>query len=265
MLWAMTKHGNEARSSRIDEAKEFVDTLIASPPSQLTACAGWTVHEITSHLAAGSQEIADLIEDHLAGLQPRDTRTFEEREAPYQAMDDATLRDRLFEQVERSTEARHRLADHSDDGVMFTGRVMSAAEFEVHSRSERALHRWDIIGRDDIGWEMLAQPELTSHSLKILTEMPVLPEALENRLNAADYHSGDFTVLLRSDPQDDVILSYSDGALSVRSEPVTDRPADAHLEPATRLLALWGRRETSAPIQLETGSNRNALWCLLGW
>ena len=51
--------------SSIDEGKEFVATLLGTVPSRLTACKGWTVHEITAHLAAGSQEITDLIEDHL--------------------------------------------------------------------------------------------------------------------------------------------------------------------------------------------------------
>jgi hypothetical protein len=51
-----------------------------------------------------------------------------------------------------------------------------------HSRSERALYRWDIVGGDEIGWEMLTQPELTLHSLKIRTEMPVPAETLANRL-----------------------------------------------------------------------------------
>ena len=31
---------------------------------------------------------------------------------------------------------------------LFTGRVMTAAKFVTHSRSERAIQRWDIAGRD---------------------------------------------------------------------------------------------------------------------
>lgn len=261
----MTDTQNTVTEFRTDEAKEFTATLLAASPLRLTACRGWTVHELTAHLAAGSQEIADLIEDHLAGAEPRSTRSFEEREAPYRAMEDSALRDALFDQVERSKQARGRLANEPDDGVLFTGMVFRAAAFAMHSRSERALHRWDIIGRDEVGWEMLSQPELTLHSLKILTEMAVLPEALENRLEAADYRAGDFTVVLRSDPQEDVVVVLSGGTLAVHSEPVADRPVDAHLDPATRLLALWGRREPSATIQLEKGANRGALWCLLGW
>jgi hypothetical protein len=261
----MTTTASIAPDHLIDEGKEFVATLLAASPSQLTACEGWTVHDITAHLAAGSGEIADLIENHLAGGQQRATRLFEERERPYREMDDVALRERLFEQVARSINARQRLAELPDDVVLFTGRNMRAAEFTMHSRSERALHRWDIVGRDDVGWEMLTQPELTLHSLKILTKMPILAETLANRLQAANYHSGEFTVVLRSEPDDDVTISLEDGVLSVGTHPLTDRPVDALLAPAARLLALWGRREPSAAIQLGRGANQTALRCLFGW
>ncbi len=263
-MWSMVNVENAECVRPLDEGEAFVATLLAASPSQLTACRGWTAHEVTAHLAAGSQEIADLIESHLAGAGPRPTRSFEEREAPYRAMDDAELRGRFFEQVERSKQARQRLAHHADDAVPFTGRAMSAAEFATHSRSERAIHRWDIAGRDEIGWEMLARPDLTLHALKILTDMTVLPETLDNRLAAAG-RSGDFEVRLRGEPHDDVVVSLSGGTLTVRSEPPGDGRVDARLDPAARLLALWGRREPSAAIHLEGGADRDALWCLFGW
>jgi hypothetical protein len=261
----MTSIAGIAHDHPIDEGKEFLATLLAASSSQLTACEGWTVHEITAHVAAGSEERANLIENHLAGGQQRGTRSFEERERPYREIDDAALRTLLFEQVERSIHASQRLAERPEYAVLFTGRNMSAADFAMHSRSERSLHRWDIVGRDDVGWVMFAQPGLTLHALKILTEMPVLAETPANRLQAANYHSGDFTVVLRSDPGDDVTISLHHGVLSVASQPLTDRPVDAHLEPAARLLALWGRREPSAAIQLGRGANQLALQCLFGW
>ncbi|MHB1763169.1 MAG: maleylpyruvate isomerase N-terminal domain-containing protein [Acidimicrobiales bacterium] len=179
-------NGANAESVRlVDEGEAFVATLLAALPSQLTACRGWTTHEVTAHLAAGSEVIADLIESHLAGAPPRPTRSFDEREAPYRAMDDATLRRCFFEQVDRARKARQRLADDADDTVLFTGRVVTKGELVTHSRSERAVHRWDIVGRDEIGWELLAQSDLTLHAIKILTDMTVLPETLEDRLAAA--------------------------------------------------------------------------------
>ncbi len=256
---------NAKGNSTYDESAEFIATLTDAPPSRLTACAGWTVHEITAHLTAGSQEIADLIEDHLDGARPRDTKPFELREAPYRAMDDQKLRDAFFEQVDRSKDARGRLEELPGDAVLFTGRLMSASEFVTHSRSERALHRWDIVGRDEIGWNILAQPELTLHALKILTEMPVLAEALANRLRVGTYGGGDSDIVIRSGFHDDVIISLSCGVLEVHMEIQTDRYIDVELDAASRLLSLWGRHEPSAPVLLGKRTDRALLGALFGW
>ena len=74
---------------------------------------------------------------------------------------------------------------------------------------------------------------------------------------------------LRSEPHDDVVVSLSGGSLTVHAEPPGDTRVDARLDPAARLLALWGCREPSAPIHLARGAsntnNRDALWCLFGW
>lgn len=155
----------------IDDGEAFVATLLAASPSQPTACQGWTAHEVTAHLAAGSQEIADLIESHLAGAGPRPTRSFDEREAHCRVMDDPTLRGRFFEQVERSKQARQRLARDADDAVLFTGRALVTAALATHSASEPAIHRWNIVERDEIGWEVLDPSDLWVHALKILTDM----------------------------------------------------------------------------------------------
>ncbi len=62
-----------------------------------------------------------------------------------------------------------------------------------------------------------------------------------------------------------MVVSLSGGSLAVRSEPPGAGRVDARLDPAARLLALWGRREPSAPIHLEEGADRDALRCLFGW
>ena len=77
----------------IDEVAEFVSTLFATPAHRLTACRGWTAHELVAHLAAGAAEEADLIESHLARAPERPTRTHEARELPYRALPDPELRD----------------------------------------------------------------------------------------------------------------------------------------------------------------------------
>src|ERR1700689_5031364 len=122
----------------VDEIGEFIATLFATPATRLTACRGWTAHELVAHLAAGAAEEADIIEAYFAGGQ-RPTRTFEEREPAYRALPDVTLRDRLVEEAARLTAALEQLARRERDLVLFTGRPMSAADFAMHSRSECTL------------------------------------------------------------------------------------------------------------------------------
>ena len=150
----------------VDEVGELIATLFATPAHRLTACRGWTAHELVAHLAAGAAEEADLIEAYFAG-ETRPTRGFEERELPYRALADAELRDRLVSEAARLTIALDKLAAGADTGsVLFTGREMTATDFAMHSRSECSLHRWDLVGRDDIGWVMLSQPSLTKHAFE---------------------------------------------------------------------------------------------------
>ena len=85
----------------IDEVGAFVATLLATPAHRLTACQGWTVHELVAHLTAGAAEEAALIEAHLEGRPDRATEDFASRERPYRQLPDAQLRDRLFEESVR--------------------------------------------------------------------------------------------------------------------------------------------------------------------
>jgi uncharacterized protein (TIGR03083 family) len=232
-------------AATLDEITELVTTLLAVPPEQLTNCRGWTVHDLTAHLAAGAAETADLIESRRAGEPDRATRGFDAREAPYRALPDTELRDRLLEESVRLTMVREQLGD---DAVLFTGRRMTAADFEMHGRSECALHRWDIVGRDDVGWELLARPALTRHALTVLTEMTTLPEAPANRVALAELDDGARAVL-RSPGADDVVIEVRDGALRVSVGPPIEEPPALELDAAARLLILWGRREPSAPIR----------------
>ena len=250
--------------TRIDEVAEFVTTLFSTPAHRLTACRGWTAHELVAHLAAGAAEEADLIEAHLAGVQ-RPTRAFEDRELPFRARVDAELRDRLIEESVRLAAALGKLADRAGDHVLFTGRAMSPADFAMHSRSECTLHRWDLTGRDDVGWAMLAQPALTEHAMGVLTSMSTLPEAPSNRLAAAAA-GPEIRAVIRSAPHDDVVLTVSGGAFAMSMQPAGDLAPDVELDPAARLLLLWGRREPSAPIDLHaTGPTARMLGTLFGW
>jgi hypothetical protein len=248
----------------VDEVGEFITTLLATPATRLTACRGWTAHELVAHLAAGAAEEADIIEAHLVGVE-RPTRGFEEREAPYRVLVDAHLRDRLVEEAARLTVALDRLRRRDGERVRFTGRPMSAADFAMHSRSECALHRWDLVGRDDVGWRMLAQPCLTTHALEVLTSMPNFGEAATDRLvrHSAERH---VRVTIRSAPHDDVVATVTDSALTLALKPIDDSAADVELDAAARLLMLWGRREPSASVDVHgAGPAAETLEAMFGW
>lgn len=238
-----------------DEARELFATLLSTPPHQLTACPGWTAHELVAHLAAGAAEEADLIEAHLAGLPERATTDFEEREAPYRALTDAALRDGLVDASLRLASALERL---TTGVVRFTGRPMTASDFATHSRSECAIHRWDLVGRDDVGWAILMQEALTRHAVSVLSSMPTLAESWAMRLGPAADLAG-VRVVLRSRPHDDVVVELRPGSVDVALVAPSDAPADLECDPAQRLLLLWGRREPSAPVHLHAVGPGRAL------
>jgi len=262
---------NTTRSDIIDEVGELFTTLLATPPTRMTNCRGWTAHELVAHLAAGAAEEIDLIETHLARGPERATRSHEEREIPYRALPDAELRDLLVANGARLTGALRDLAEHGSDAVLFTGRSMTAADFGMHSRSECAIHRWDLVGRDDIGWKMLARPELTQHALTVLTAMSTLPEAPVNRVRAISTPPrpsplGTTRLVLRSEPHDDVVITVADATVSMALEPMRAIAPDIELDAAARLLLLWGRREPSAPIDVHAaGAPRAVANLLFGW
>ena len=62
-----------------------------------------------------------------------------------------------------------------------------------------------------------------------------------------------------------VVVSIAGGALSMTLEPIGETRADVELDPAARLLLLWGRREPSAPIDVHVqGDARPMLDALMG-
>ncbi|WP_166654545.1 maleylpyruvate isomerase N-terminal domain-containing protein [Mycobacterium sp. BK086] len=181
----------------------LADTLTATDAHAPTACEGWTVHELTAHLAAGSAEIADLIQLELVEGRSRPTRDFEEREAPYRTLSPKKLRRSFFAEALRATVAVERLAavDGGQRRVMFTGVAMDAPTLIQHIESELVLHRWDIVGSDAISMAALSDPRLAEHALTTVAAM-----------------------------QPNVFTSGG---------PVTDV---VHCDPAVRTLLLWGRR-----------------------
>ena len=222
-------------------------------PSAPTACTGWTAHDIMAHLAAGSKEIADLIEEKLDGKQTRPTQAFEDREIPFRTLPHDELRAAWARHVQRKTEAQKALADGGEDTTFdFTGTTLTAAQCITHSRSEAAIHRWDITGSDTLSVELLAQPELTRHAVSVLNSMPILNESARTR--AAQGHRLPLRIALRAPGQPDVALAADvDGNahFEMVEEGAARGDAIVRTDPAHRLLVLWGRRSSKRPVTID--------------
>jgi hypothetical protein len=205
-------------------------------------------------LPPGAKETADLIEESLAGRPARPTRGFEEREAPFRALDHDQLLNRVVSENMRKMAAWEALAERTDNpAIAFTGTTVSVDELRTHTRSEAAIHRWDLVGDDDIATETLGQPELTAHAVKILNRMPILNEsarALAGR--AAETATVSLRIVFRSAGRADVVLDASPegGHFEISDEPV-DGDVTVVTDPANRLLALWGRKSAERRIDLD--------------
>jgi hypothetical protein len=248
-----------ARVTAPIEGRALMEALDGVAPTSPTACEGWTAHDIAAHAAAGAKEVADLIDEHLAARPPRPTRGFAEREAPFAALDDDVLRGALLEESRRKMAAIKALSElENDDAIQFTGRSFSAGTLLTHSRSEAALHRWDLVGEDDVSHELLAQSELTRHAVDVLNTLPILYEAPGSRAGHAGL-SAPLRIVLRSPGERDIVLAHSEtggtGGTGTRFEIVGDGPAigDAIVttDAGNRLLTLWGRRSSERPLDFE--------------
>jgi uncharacterized protein (TIGR03083 family) len=257
-------------TTHLDEVTELFQAVLERPADAPTACAGWTAHDLLAHLAAGAEEEAVLIEAHLGGEPPRPTRALDERERPYRDLPDRDLRERLVAHGARLSDAIDRLrATGPDAAVAFTGRAMTAADFARHSRSECALHRWDLVGSDDISRDLLSRPELTIHALGVLTSMSTLTEAPAHRVGRSA-RLADAMVVLRAEPRgdahEDLVVTVRGGEVSLALVTPGEGPVTVEVSPADRLLLLWGRRPAEEPRVLPTATQaeRAVLGALFG-
>jgi uncharacterized protein (TIGR03083 family) len=213
----------------------LADTLMSVDSTAPTACAEWSVHELTAHLAAGSAEIADLVELELAEGRTRSTRDFEEREAPYRSLSPVRLRDAFFTEALRANVAVQRLstADEGRRRVLFTGIALDAPTLISHIESELVLHRWDIVGSDDIAIAALSDSQLAAHAAATVTAM---------QPNVFPLRSGpEQTILLRSPGVADIAVTGGSVTTLELAPGADDHPAVV-CHPAVRTLLLWGRR-----------------------
>ena len=159
----------------MDELTAFLATLDRTEPDAPTRCDHWTAHDLLAHVVAGTEEIARLVELAASGRTVGPTRGFDEREAPWRATADPELRAAFFDVGTRFLGALDSLPGHAR--VPFTGWAMDRDQLRTHARSELALHRWDLVGDDDISAELLPQPELLAHGVAVLAVMSTLDEA----------------------------------------------------------------------------------------
>jgi Mycothiol maleylpyruvate isomerase N-terminal domain len=81
--WQTIKEGAVTERSR--EADAFLATVGQAAPDSVSACDGWTTHEIAAHVTGIAVEVIRHLEPYLHGDPVPRTRSFEEREAPLQA------------------------------------------------------------------------------------------------------------------------------------------------------------------------------------
>ncbi|MHB8190927.1 MAG: maleylpyruvate isomerase family mycothiol-dependent enzyme [Ferrimicrobium sp.] len=216
------------------EAESFLQALDTTSSNTLSACVGWTAHEVVAHLVAASVEVALNLEAYGSRRLVPPTRGFQEREAPYRAMDDVKLRSEFSRSIERMAIALDEVLGAEPDAVVpWTGRQMVVASFVTHLRSEFAIHRFDLVGDDETGTTLLAQPELTDHAVEVLAR------ALVAR-GAASAPVGFSAVIAAHGARDVVLVVDGNGPRLTRSD-TSSEPAVVG-DPAARLLFLWGRR-----------------------
>jgi uncharacterized protein (TIGR03083 family) len=216
----------------------FMAALDRCPPDGVTGCREWTVHDVAAHLAGNAVEIARTVEAYAEQRPVPDTRGWDEREAPLRALDHATLLRRIVAETDRMNRVLAEVLAREPNAVVpWTQRQMRVASFGTHMRNEFALHRWDLVGDDDVSHDLLAQPELTKHSVEVLGH--ILPR---QGLQAAPAVPDGFTARLRSPDASDVVLSVRDRqarlTLAAAGAGVPTLDGDA----AARLLFMWGRR-----------------------
>jgi uncharacterized protein (TIGR03083 family) len=222
----------------IREVAAFLATLDDTPPDAVTACRGWTTHEIIAHLTSGADAFANQVEAHLDGRPVPEFGAWDVREPPYRALDDAVLRRRLVAAEQRMTEAFDAVLEQDPTAVVAdVGWGLPIAELVTHMRQEFAIHRWDLVGDDDTGVEILGRADLIDHSVRLLGD-----SLLKNGLQRDPEPHKPFSVRLRCPGEPDLALDVVDGHGALSFHPAEDVPAVIETDAAARLLILWGRR-----------------------
>ena len=151
---------------RFPEWQPFAEAVHDRRPDAGTWCEAWTVRDIVIHQTGNAEELSRVLGAHLEG-EPVDTRGFEEREAPFRALDNGDLWSSFVDRMARLGEVAAAAEELSDDtDVGWTGRTMKVPWFAEHMREELVLHGWDITGDDPSAQSRLGQWWMTEHSVE---------------------------------------------------------------------------------------------------
>ena len=225
----------EIDQDRFPEWQPFLDEVQQRRPDAGTWCEAWTVRDIVIHQAGNAEELARVLGAHLEG-ETIGTRSFEERERPLHALDDADLWDALHDRMATLNEVAAAADGVSGDAdVAWTGRTMKVPWFAEHMREELILHAWDITGDDAAARARLAEPWMTTHSV-VAVGRPLLAKG------AKQLRPGErIEARLRVPGADDVLVT-ADGDQTTIGLADPEGPATLETDAATRVLLLWGRR-----------------------
>ncbi|MBV8196002.1 MAG: maleylpyruvate isomerase N-terminal domain-containing protein [Candidatus Dormibacteraeota bacterium] len=214
----------------------FEEVMTSRRPDHGTACEAWTVRDIAAHQAGNAEELTRVLRAHLSGDVVPQTRSFEEREQPYRAMNDVDLHRALVDRMKELAQVGEEAAVGDTEAlVAWTGRHMRVRWFLEHMREELVIHRWDIAGDDDLSTTFLSSSWFTEHSV-VAVGRPLLMRGYER-------WSGDrvFSARLRSEACDDVVVSVApDGPRIELASAVGE--AVLETDAAARALLIWGRR-----------------------
>jgi hypothetical protein len=223
---------------RSREAEAFLATIEQTEPTAVSACDGWTTHEIAAHVTGIAVEVIRHLEPYLQGDPVPKTRSFEEREAPLQAMEHDVLLGRLDVEEQRMRQIVADVLDREPEAVIpWTGREMAVAKFIPHLRNEHALHRWDVAGDDETSLHLLAGSDLAEHSVEVLGRILLVAGRRHDPDPDADFH-----VRLRACGQRDLRVVVEEGTAMLSWAEAEETQPAIDIDAAARQLFIWGRR-----------------------
>jgi len=232
------RKGPRMAIERTIEADAFLSAIDAAAPEAVSACEGWTTHEIAAHVTGIAIEVTRHLGPYLEGEPVPKTRSFEERETPLRALGHANLLGRLDSEETRMRGLVTEVLDREPDAVIpWTGRHMAVAKFVPHLRNEQALHRWDVAGEDDISRQLLGDDDLVDHSVGELGQILLVA----GRKHDPDPDT-DFRVCMRSDGHRDLRVLVEAGTATLAWAGATADEPWIDIDAVARHVFIWGRR-----------------------